>query len=68
MTKPNDYPMPVLEAYDTIEKLLVHPDDQPLFKANSTISDVLLFILNGLYEHGITLSDAELLDTLEKLR
>ncbi|HBL74280.1 MAG: hypothetical protein A2W90_18170 [Bacteroidetes bacterium GWF2_42_66] len=50
MKKPIDYPLPVLEAYDIIEKLLVHKEDQPLFESNTAISDVLLFVLNDLFE------------------
>ena len=49
MKQPIDYPIQVLEAYDIIEKLLVHKDDQPLVESNQAISEVLLFVLNGLF-------------------
>ena len=50
MDKMKDYPYLVLEAYDTIEKLLVPKGRQPLVNFNSTTSNCLLMILNDLYE------------------
>lgn len=50
MTKDRDYPEPVLEAYDTIENLIVPSEDRPLYEANTTTAECLLFILNRLYE------------------
>lgn len=49
-SKKEALPELVLEAYDTIEKLLVDKEDQPLFKANSITSDCLLHTLNQLYK------------------
>jgi hypothetical protein len=53
MDKPIEYPLPVLETYDAIEKLLVEKEDQPLVEANSVISDMLLFMLNNLYQKNV---------------
>lgn len=50
MIKDRDYPEPVLEAYDTIEKMIVPVNDQPLYGANATMAECLLFVLNRLYE------------------
>lgn len=49
-SKKEAFPELVLEAYDTIEKLLVDKEDQPLFKANSITSDCILHILSQLYK------------------
>ncbi|HAQ21132.1 MAG TPA: hypothetical protein DCR40_18145 [Prolixibacteraceae bacterium] len=50
MSKIIDYPEKVLETYDVIEKLLVGKQNRPLVSSNSVKSDVLLYILNELYE------------------
>lgn len=44
----DNLPIQVLEAYDTIEKLL-SPDER-IIDANHTVSDCILMILNNLYE------------------
>lgn len=45
----DNLPIEVLEAYDTIEKLL-SPGER-IVEANKTVSDCLLMILNKLYKH-----------------
>jgi len=50
MANKNELPEMVLEAYDTIEKLLAPTDQQPIFSNNSVTSNCLLMILNDLYE------------------
>lgn len=45
-----DYPEKVLETYDVIEKLLVGKKSRPLISSNSVKSDVLLYVLNELYQ------------------
>jgi hypothetical protein len=50
MKKDKEYPDAVLEAYDTIEKMIVPKEDQPLYEANATTGECLLFMLNRLYE------------------
>jgi hypothetical protein len=45
-----DYPEKVLETYDVIEKLLVGGQDCPIVSSNSVKSDVLLYVLNELYQ------------------
>lgn len=45
-----DYPEKVLETYDVIEKLLVGKQNRPLVSSNSVKSDVLLYVLNDLYQ------------------
>ena len=46
----DELPMPILEAYDNIEKLL--SEDDRIINKNKGTSDILLFILNQLYEDG----------------
>ena len=45
-----DYPEKVLETYDVIESLFVDEDNRPLVSSNSVKSDILLFVLNNLYQ------------------
>ena len=45
-----DYPEKVLEAYEVIEKLLVDGENCPLVSSNAVKSDVLLYVLNELYQ------------------
>ena len=45
-----DYPIEVLEAYDVIEKLLPSEDGEPIAKSNGTVADMLLFLLDSLYQ------------------
>jgi hypothetical protein len=47
----NEYPEKVLEAYDTIERLLFKDEEgETLYRSNTVTADCLLFILNNLYE------------------
>ena len=45
-----DYPIEVLEAYDIIEKLLPSEDNQPIANCNRATSDMLLYLLDSLYQ------------------
>lgn len=45
-----DYPIEVLEAYDIIEKLLPSEDNSPIANCNSTTSNMLLYLLDSLYQ------------------
>ena len=48
---PDNCPLPVLEAYETIEMLFIPKEDQPIVESNELKSDVILFILRCLFEH-----------------
>lgn len=50
---PDTCPLPVLEAYDAIEKLFIPKQDQPIVESNELKSDVLLFILHSLFDHPV---------------
>ena len=45
-----DYPIEVLEAYDIIEKLFTSEDNEPITSYNTTASDMLLYLLDSLYQ------------------
>ena len=59
MKKPLEHPLPVLLAYEAIERLLLPPDERPLYSSNKLSSELLLYILHDLFDKKLEIMATE---------